>query len=152
MTAVAPTIPCGPATCENREFSSRITFRNCGTHRTLEKVSPRLQSRLLAVAADPALSPEEQQELLALVQPGVDAAKPWRNCTGPYQCLLTIDQLAEALGTCRDTIERWERRGIIPPALRAPKNTPTGGGRGRSWVRWDYWTVTRALAGNQKTP
>ena len=151
MTIGALVTPEVANTCCQKEVSARITLRNCGAHRILEEVSPRLQSRLLAVAADPSLSSEEQQELLALIQPQADTAKPWRTCTGPYQCLLTIHQLAEALGTCRDTIERWERRGVIPQALRVPKNTPTGGGRGRTWVRWDYWTVTHALAGNQKT-
>ena len=78
----------------------------------------------------------------------VSGAESWRaNPTGPFQVLLTAEQLGKRLGVSRDTIDRWERQGYLPPAIRNPKNTPSGRGRGRCYVRWDLWKVMNHLSG-----
>lgn len=63
---------------------------------------------------------------------------------GPYETLLTTDELAAHLRVSRDTIERMEKAGQLPKPLRTK---PIGSGRGRSVVRWDLWAVGRYLDG-----
>lgn len=67
--------------------------------------------------------------------------------SGPYETLLTTDELAAHLRVSPDTILRMEKAGQLPTPLR---NKPLGSGRGRSVVRWDLWKVGRRLDGTDK--
>lgn len=64
--------------------------------------------------------------------------------TGPYEILLTTDELAAHLRVSRDTVEDMEKRGLLPKPL-SNKRTP---GRGRCIKRWDLWKVGRHLDGS----
>ena len=66
---------------------------------------------------------------------------------GPYEALLTTDELAAHLRISVDTVARMERLRQLPPPLRTK---PVGSGRGRCVVRWDLWTVCRYLDGSNK--
>lgn len=66
---------------------------------------------------------------------------------GPYEKLLTTDELAAHLRVSPDTISRMEKSGQLPPPLRSK---PVGSGRGRCVVRWDLWKVGRRLDGSDK--
>lgn len=64
---------------------------------------------------------------------------------GPYELYVTPDQLAERLHVSVDTVDRMERAGVIPKAIRS---RAPGSGRGRCVKRWDMWIVGRHLAGD----
>ena len=66
--------------------------------------------------------------------------------TGPYETLLTTDELAAHLRVSRDTVEDMEKRGQLPKPL-TNKRTP---GPGRCVKRWDLWKVCRFLDGSDK--
>lgn len=66
--------------------------------------------------------------------------------TGPYETLLTTDELAAHLRISRDTVEEMEKRGQLPKPL-TNKSKP---GRGRCIKRWDLWKVGRFLDGTDK--
>ena len=68
---------------------------------------------------------------------------------GRYEVLLAPHEVAKRLGVTVDTVSNWERRGAIPPPMQVPNGTPTGRGRGRRWMRYDYWKVLRWLDGHR---
>jgi len=58
---------------------------------------------------------------------------------GPYQVLLSREELAARLDTSPDSIDRWRSRGDIPDPLRAGR-----------WMRYDLWRVLRWLDGHRE--
>lgn len=66
---------------------------------------------------------------------------------GPYEKILTTEELATHLRVSTDTIQRMEMDGKLPPPIRS---APLGKGRGRCVVRWDLWTVCRHLDGSSR--
>ncbi len=65
--------------------------------------------------------------------------------TGPYETILTTQELAAHLRVSTDTIARMERAGQLPPPMRSK---PLGTGKGRSVIRWDLFRVGQYLDGS----
>ena len=60
----------------------------------------------------------------------------------PGDELLTIGKLAAVLGLHPDTIRRYERQGLIPPAQRSPMNGY------RLWSNQDVAQIRQAIFGD----
>lgn len=61
--------------------------------------------------------------------------------TGPYQVIVNPNELAEMLTRHRNTIDAWDKRGLISGL----RDKPRTAGRGRRYVRYDLWCVLEAL-------
>ena len=58
--------------------------------------------------------------------------------------MLTTGKLATALGLHPDTIRRYEREGLIPPAKRSPRNGY------RFWKEEDVKRIQEAIFGDRQ--